>query len=333
MPDNNELIQKAVDMAAIASGGEMNPKQADKFIDLTVDESVLLKMVRVEVVDNPRGELDFLNIGEPVSENAAENPESQLFAGTIYDPDFTSVTYGVSKLRSAFNITKEAEQANIERSQIRNRVMGSFAKRMSTDLELLSIQGDSSLPTGAGASRLNRLLNLYDGWDVQSDSGHIVDAGGTNISAMLFSAMIKAMPRKYLKMYDQLKFLVSATAWQNYAEELSERNTNLGDAVLNGTVKPRPFGITMERIPLIPEDQDYLVGSVSYDDGSFIWLVMPQNFIWVVLRKFDTYWEFKPRADRWENTTYSQTDVAIENVDAVVKATNIGLESSTRYTG
>ncbi|GAH40297.1 unnamed protein product, partial [marine sediment metagenome] len=45
----------------------------------------------------------------------------------------------------------------------------------------------------------------------------------------------------------------------------------------------------------------------------------------------DTYWEFKPRFDRWENTTYSQTDVRVENLDLVVKAVDVGIESATRY--
>ena len=326
--DNEQMIKKAIDMAAIGAGGEMLPKQADKFIDLTVDESVLLKLVRVEPTDNPKGELDLLNIGEPVTENAAENPEAQTFGGTIYDPTFSYVPYACKKTRSAFNLTKEAEQANIERSALRARVMESFAKRMSTDLELLGIQGDDSL---AAVSRLNRLLRTYDGWDIQTDSGHIVDAGGRNVSSKLFSAMIKSLPRKYLKMMDQLRFLCGATAWQNYAEELTERNTTLGDAILNGTVQPRPYGIPLVRIPLIPEDKEYNVGTPSFDDGTFIWLTIPKNFIWVILRKFDTYWEFKPRFDRWENTTYSQTDARVENVDLVVKATNIGIESTTRY--
>ena len=335
--DPEKLIQKAVDMAAIAAGGEMNPDQADKFIDLTVDESVLLKMIRVERVDNPKGELDLLNIGEPVTENAAENPErvntynstgGSDGASYIFQPTFSYVPYSVVKTRSAFNLTKEAEQANIERSALRDRVMTSFAKRMSTDLELLGIQGDASL---AGTTRMNRLLNSYNGWDIQTNSGHIVDAGGSNISRVLFSTMIKTMPRKYLKMFDQMRFLVGATAWQNYAEELSERNTNLGDAILNGSILPRAFGIPIVRIPLIPEDQEFTVGTTVYDSGSFIWLTIPNNFLWIVLRKFDTYWEFKPRWDRWENTTYSQTDVRVENVDMVVKATNVGVSSTTRY--
>ena len=182
--DNEAMIKKAIDMAAIGAGGEMLPKQADKFIDLTVDESTLLALVRIEKTDNPKGELDFLNIGEPVTEGAAENPEAQTYSGSIYDPTFSFIPYACTKTRSAFNLTKEAEFANIERSALRERVMTSFAARMSTDLELLGIAGDNSL---ASTSRLNRLLRTYDGWDIQSDSGHLVDAGGYNVSKKLFS--------------------------------------------------------------------------------------------------------------------------------------------------
>lgn len=330
MPSNQELIQKAIDMAAIAAGGELLPEQADKFIDLTVDESVLLKIVRNERTNNPQGEVDLLNIGAPVTEAASENPESCncLTGDQIYDPTFSYISYSCQKTRSAFNITKEAELSNIERTRLRARVMTSFAKRMSTDLELLTIQGDTSL---AATTRINRLLRTYNGWDVQTAGAHIVNAGGLNVSLQLFSTMIKTMPRKYLKMMDTLRFLVGPTVWQNYAEELSARNTTLGDAIVNGGLIPRAYGIPIVRIPLIPEDQSYTVGTVASADGSFIWLTEPKNFIFVILRKFDTYWEFKPRQDRWENTTYSMTDCLIENVDMVVKGINIGIENCDRY--
>jgi hypothetical protein len=325
--DNRQLVKKAVDVAAISAGGELLPDQADKFIDLTVDESVLLKMVRVERVNNPKGELDRLNIGEPVTEKATENPDGP-FDGALYEPVFSAVQYSTVKTRSAFNLTKEAEQANIERANLRNRVMSAFASRMSTDLEMLAIQGDDSI---VGASVLDRLLKSYDGWGVQTDTSHILDVGGKNVSPKLFSDMLKMMPRKYLKMMDQMRFLLSPTLWQNYAELLSQRNTTLGDAILNGGVVPRAFGIPIERIPLIPEDLEYLVGTVAYNDGSFIWLTVPKNFIYVILRRFETYWEFKPRKDRWENTTYSQTDCTIENEDMVVKAINVGVSSEEEY--
>ena len=61
-PDVKELIEKAIDMSLLSSGGEMLPDQADKFVDLTVDESVLLKNgIRIIRTDNPKGEILYIS--------------------------------------------------------------------------------------------------------------------------------------------------------------------------------------------------------------------------------------------------------------------------------
>lgn len=322
--DNEEMLQKTIDTTAISSGGALIGDQADKFIDFTVDESVMLGMIRNVRRNSNKGEIDALNLGTPVTEAATENADS----GNIYDPTFSKISFNMEKTRSAFNVTKDAELTNVEREGFRNTLMKAFGARMSTDLELLAISGDRTV---VGNTALARLLRTYDGWDLQTQSAHLIDAGGKNVSKALFSAMIKAMPRKYLKLIDQMKFWVSATVFQNYAEELSERDTNLGDAILAGTKVPNAFGIPIVRVPLIPEDKEYTVGTSTLDDGSFIWLGTPTNFLFFIMRKFDMYWEFKPRNDRRENTTYSWTDCRIENIDAIVKAFDIGVTSCDRW--
>jgi len=344
--DNNELIKKAIDMAAIASGSEMNPEQSDRFIDLTVDESVLLKQVRIHKTDNSKGEIDKRNIGEPVTEKASENPEAVYTAYSstpgaseayLYDPTFAKIEYSVVKTRSAFNVTKEASQANIERDDLRDTLMGAFAKRMSTDLELLALMGDS-IAWGGSNTKMGRLLKTNNGWyylcaNATADSpgtAHIVNAGAKNISKYLFSKMIKTMPKKYLMLFDELVFYVSPTIYQNYLEELAERNTNLGDVALTGKTGLTAFGIPIKRVPLISEDMTYPYGTTT-NSGTFIMLTVPTNLIVAILRQFETYWEFKPRADRWENTTYSQSDFNIENKDAIVVANNISVVAAAGY--
>jgi len=343
----NELIQKAIDTTLLAQGGQMNPDQADKFVDLTVDESILLKQgCRIIKTDNPKGEIDKLNIGEPVTEKATENSESTLVysstptqtQGYLYDPTLSKIEYTCIKTRSAFNITKEALQSNIEKEELRDTLMRSFAKRMSTDLEYLGIMGD---PTTYAASftKVGRLLKANHGWyrismgDLAPSppAAHIIQVGGKNVSKYLFSKMIKTLPKKYLMAFDSYRFYVSPTIYQNFIEQLSERSTNLGDAALSGKITLTAYGVPIIRVPLIGESIDCTAGTVEVEDGTFIFLVVPENLIAVFLRKFDVYWEFKPRADRWENTTYSQTDFQIENTDAMVVANCVSPSSCEEY--
>jgi len=309
---NKDLIEKVTSADLQAGGGYMSPEQANRFIDLTIDESVMLKMVRVHRATRPSGELDKLNIGAPVTEYAPEAQDT----GNVYNATFGKVEWNVKKLRSAFNISSEALEDNIEGAGFQDTLVRAFAKRIATDLEMAAIQGDSSITDSSDP--VNRLLKSLDGWKKQTDTGaHYVDAAGGPISKDLFSAAIKAMPAKYLTRYNELRFFASPTIYQDYLDSLTDRQTTLGDTVLTQTGEVRVFGIPLVRVPLIPEN----LGETQ--DESFVWLTFPQNFIWVVFRDIKVNWFFNGRTDNWENTTYTRVDARIENLDAVVRINNI----------
>jgi len=125
---------------------------------------------------------------------------------------------------------------------------------------------------------------------------------------------------------------VSPTIHQNYLEQLGERSTNLGDAALSGKIDLTAWAVPIVRVPLISETLEGCTdGTTELDDATFIFLTVPENLIFVMLRLFDIYWEFKPRSDRWENTTYSQTDFQIENTDMVVLADCVDPTSCNIY--
>jgi len=58
-------------------------------------------------------------------------------------------------------------------------------------------------------------------------------------------------------------------------------------------------------------------------EGSFIMLCNPRNLLWGVLDGTRMFTEFNKDFDRIETIMYNQTDAAIENLDAVVLATNL----------
>lgn len=312
--DNQALINK-ITTTELSAGGLMLPEQFDRFVDLTIDESVMLKMVRVERRSKPRGEIDKLNIGQPVTESATENADT----GNVYNPTFSKVEYTVKKVRSAFDLSTEALRENIEGENFRETLMNSFAKRIATDLELLAIQGDT-VKYANDNTPLGRLLKRLDGWYVQTNTGcNYVDAGGAPVSKELFSKMIKALPTKYRQAYGDLRFFVSPTVYQDFVDTLSDRATALGDAALSGATPVTVYGIPVIPVPMIPENLG------PNQNQTFIWLTFPKNFIMVIFREITVHWEFRPRKDAWENTTYTQVDFIIEDKEAIVRADNVGL--------
>ncbi len=299
----------------LAAGGLMTPEQAEKFIDLTVDQSKMLKMVRVHRATRHSGEFPKLQIGQPVTEDASLTPVEETVSGDIFD----KVSFAVKKLRSALDLPKDVLEDNIERENFQDTIMGAIAKRVATDHELLCIMGDTTAYS-ADNTKLGRLLRTLDGWHKQTSTGvHIVDAEGQPVSRTLFSKAIRALPSQYKLDRSQLRFFVSPSVYQDYADQLADRPTAEGDRVLSGAGEIRVYGVPLAEIPMIPEN----LGATQ--SLTFVWLTIPANFVYVVLREFEVHWDFRPRKDAYENTTYSRIDCCIENKDAIVKIINVAL--------
>jgi HK97 family phage major capsid protein len=318
---SNEEILKAITAAQMSSSaGIIQGEQADKFIDMTIEDTQLLQVIRRHKTNKPSGELDKLSLDQPVSEGAAENTDT----GNTSDVAFSKIPWVTTKLRSAFDLSTEALEDNIEGQGLKQTVTNAFSKRIGNDHELLAIQGDKTAYAGNNTA-MGRLLKVLDGFDVLTRTGcRYVDAAGANISKNIFSKMIKAMPVKYRNagILKKLRFFVSPTVYQDYLDTLTERQTSLGDQAITGGREGeglKVFNIPVIPVSAIPEN----LGAST--DQSWAWLTFPENFIWVVQREIQTHWEFKPRADRWENTTYTRIGNAIENKDAIVRANNIKL--------
>lgn len=423
--DNNEIVEKTITSSDLLNGGTLNSVQQTEFVKLVKDFSKLLGMIRFERMPRPLFDVDKIHIGEPVTESVDENTDT----GNTSKAKFNQVQLIAQKLRSAWNQTTESFQGNIEQNKLEQTLMEMMMTRISTDLELLAMRGDSSI--GAPSTPLERLLSRLDGWDLQTDSAHIVDADGSVISKGLLSQMLRSMPKDFLNDRASLRWLVADSIWQDWVDLLSDRGTAVGDRALQGEAIA-PFGIPMIPVPSIPDDKPvtvqvatsaFVVGdefdpfvftstnktlildidnaggetvtftegtlnvsqvaaeinaaaaslagvartdregrlilestttgtgseiditggtslttlglSVSttngvdagtgddVNDGSFILLTNPKNLIWGMLDGTRIFTEFNKNFDRIETMIYNQVDAKIENLDAIVKATNI----------
>jgi hypothetical protein len=100
-----------------------------------------------------------------------------------------------------------------------------------------------------------------------------------------------------------------------------------------GFIAGRPFGTTLQEVPLFLEDRDgdydadsgtsgvqLPSGSINHTD---LWLTFPDNLIWGIKRDITVYREFKPKKDTIEYTVYTRQGVQIENLDAFVVVKNV----------
>lgn len=139
-----------------------------------------------------------------------------------------------------------------------------------------------------------------------------------------YHMMLKNMPSKYKRKNSlaNLKFLNSDLVTQDYLEALSTRGTALGDSIFAGKM-PTAYGkVGILDVPLMATDlgQDAdgtygLVGGGGYTD---VVLTHKNNFIIGVQREIKLETQRVP-ADEATYVFYSmKSDIAIENVDAVV---------------
>lgn len=421
MPSNEELIMKAITTSTLAQGGALNDKQSEAFVRLVRESTALLGMVRLRRMTQATEEINKLNLGEPITVAGAENTDS----GNDWSPKFNTVTLTALKITSSWNIPTETFQNNIEQNGFEATLMQTASERIAQDNEELGIEGDLS---GGGTTPRDLLLKANDGWALLTDSAHIVDANGANISKGLLLAGLRRMPKQYKKRKKELRFLVSDAIAEDWLERISDRQTTLGDRALEGAVATA-FGIPIVEIPNIPDTTSVTVTSLqpgrirgdeigpfvftstaktvkintvnvtfvdgtaletvvvakqinddvaavfAFDDGegrliieqrtkgagssvvtaagdtndgiailglaaetnagtdagvdgtelagSFIWLVNPLNFIYGILDGPRMFTEFNKELDRVEFVMHNQVDFQVENLDAVVKITNV----------
>ena len=242
---NEELIEKTIATSDLLTGGLLNPIQQTQFVTLVKKFSVLLPVSRFIRMPRPLMDIDKLWIGEPVTESVDEATDT----GNLSRAKFQRIVLRAQKLRSAWNITTEVLQGNIEQNEFEQTIMNTMVERIATDLEDLAINGDVST---AGTTPRDRLLRRLDGWNVQTESAHIVDAKGASIQKGIWSEMKRRMPKQY-KNDPGLRWLVGDAIATDWADVVSDRGTILGDAALQGA-EMSPLGTPMIRVPLIPDD-------------------------------------------------------------------------------
>lgn len=321
-------MSKAADplLVSVMNSGSLKRELAMEFINLVVNESVLLQNVRTKQVDAPSGDISKLNISTYVLEKATENTDS----GNTRRPTDSVLTYNTVKLRAALDYSGEWLEDNIESEGGVSTVLEAFSDAVANDHEVLAISGDQSV---TATTDYGRLVKTNDGYHVLTASGtgvQILNAGAKRPSYQLLSDMLKLMPTKYKRDTSKLRFIMSWGSMMSLVDEVAGRLTDYSETIKKTGVLGRVLNIEVLVIPYIPEDLT-LTGT-SGTTGTFIWLCDPKNFLAIFQRKISLEKERIARSDRTELTMYLRTDYLVENTAAVVKATNVSLWAShSRY--
>jgi hypothetical protein len=267
MATNEDLVRKAVITAdTISSNGKLNDAQADKFIDFVIDITGLDKMARVVRFRNENLNIDKLGVGARVTMPANEGRDPGYRKGV----SATQVVLSPAEIMTPFEISDTFREVNLEGDSVEDHIVKMMATQMGNDVEDLYINGDTTgpavlenvvVPGGSSTQYVkDTYLALMNGWMTLAESGNTVDLGGANISANTFSQMLNAMPIKFRRQKDRLRFLCSPDLEQLYRERVASRATMSGDAALASMNALTPFGVPLIPVPLM----DFYVPRVEH---------------------------------------------------------------------
>lgn len=274
MEENRTIVQKADFLLAnLAPGGLLEPAQADRFIRLAIDESVVLqRMTRVNM-RSPKQLVEKIRYGSRALRNGSEAVALPLAQRAT--PDTSKVELDAQLVKAETRISLESLEDNIERGNFESTVMETLAQAVSRDLEDLAMNGDTTSS--------DSLLSTLNGFRQQTTT-NTVAAGGATLDRPVLKDTLKTMPSEFRRDKRSMAFLTADEAVIDYHEALGDRGTALGDDHVTQGQNRGFEGIPVMPVPIFPTN---LGGGT---DETEMLLTDPENMLFGAWRdiRFDT---------------------------------------------
>jgi hypothetical protein len=258
---NEEILAKAlIEADALASAGELQPQEAEKFLDWVIDETALKQNARViKISKGDKWRVNKIGVGRRNAVPATAGVDPGIRRG---------INTGVVPLETAeimlpFDIGDGFIERNIEGMSARDHIVRMMATAFSNDWEELLLLGDllgharieGDILEGGDETRYvkDEYLGLFDGLLRLADGGQVVDVEGENMGVGIMRQAITAMPTKYRRNRNDLRLYTPTDILELWRERVSTRATALGDAATTGgNPAPKPFGLTPADLALLP---------------------------------------------------------------------------------
>lgn len=307
MQDNRDVIRKADFLLAdLAPGGLLQPAQADKFIQLAIDKSVVMPMmtrVDMKAPKEPREKIRYGSRALRKGTEAAALPEAQRSK-----PNTGKVELDAQLVKAETHISFEALEDSIERGNFESTIRATLAGRIALDMEDLAFNGDTS--------STDDLLKTLDGFILQATT-NVVLGGGATLQRSVLKDILKTMPSEFRRDKRALRYFSSDEAAIDYHESIADRATQLGDDHVVG-METRPFvGVPVVGVPVVPSDLG--VGS----NETVVLLCDPGNMLFGVWRNIRIDTDKDVSAGVYIIVVTARVDFLFAHEPAVVKATGV----------
>lgn len=304
--NNKTIIEKAdVTLATLASGGLMNPEQADTFLRMVQSAPTILKDSRFVQMASDTRKIEKIGFGSRILRPGVEG--TPLKDSDRSAPTTSIVTLNAKEIIAEVHITYDTLENNIEGNNLQNTIMQMIAERAALDIEELIINGDKS--------SADTYLTLLDGLRKQATS-HVIDHAAGTFSKDVFKKAYKAVPAKYLRNPKDWKFYTSHGLEVEWKDQVAARQTNLGDFSLQGGLASA-YGVPVDGIAML---QPYTDETNTVSD---ILLTHPKNIVVGMSRNIRIEVDKDIRARKFIIVLTAKVDAKFEEEDAVAKVIKV----------
>ena len=289
----------------LGSTGKLEPEESSAFIDNVVEQAATLSVIQTRRMRNQIANIDTLGM---TSRNLVAAPGEVL---SVADTNAFSVSQRqltTTEVVKGENISLSFLEDNIEGAGVEAHIVGLVAKGFATDLNDLAWNGDETTGTFLAINE-----GFYGHCAADAD-GNVNEYSATadDTAKKLANSMLRNMPSEYRTIPDLTYFWTPAAA-QLYADEISARETALGDSTLQGGLA----GLRYFGIPIVADPH------VSATTTTVAMLTPASNLIFGIQRDvtYDTEW--KPRERQFELTWTARIDYQYAFGGSIVYATSI----------
>lgn len=273
--NNKEFLERAlIATDKIATAGKLNPKQAQRFVDYVVDESILKDVVRIESFRNEEAYLEEIGVHSRVAMAKEEAVDPQRRRSVTH----TRIPLKPSDMIVPWELTDEYRRWNVEGNDVEDTVIRMMATQFANDIDELALDGNLLGPAriendifeGSSTTKYikDKYMALQDGFLKLAESGHVVDAANSAIGPTIFNKAILSMPTKFRKRKQFLKYMISPDHEQGYRKAIGDRLTQAGDKAIESMDNLHPFGIEMVPVPMLEKQPYYVENSTANTDGT-----------------------------------------------------------------
>lgn len=309
----SETLSRKADLALAdltANGGLLLPEQNDTFIRNLIDQPTILKVCRTVPMAGPEQKINKIGFGQrilfPASQTGTQEDAGSngrwLAKANRSKPTTSQVSLVTKEVIAEVRIPYEVLEDNIEGQSMTNTILALIAERAALDLEELMLLGD----TASG----DPYLALMDGV-IKRSTAHTVDCIGITEYAEAFNTIKKNLPTKYRRNQGSMRFFTGMDFESDYRLKVALRGTNLGDTILTTNAPLPVLGVPMVGAALMPNTKALFCD--------------PQNLIFGIQRNVRIEQDRDIRSREVIIVLTARVANQIEEIDAVVRATNLGV--------